>query len=306
MSEFVDKFSRGCRNCDVCVTGNVFNRIKYLINENTIFTSDIDYFNQRCLDVIKYIVINISNGLTSTEYTICGISLYDENILYRMITSNYKVAEKAIYRYIKRNVTLYNYNFDSWTPIFETDLSIFKYEPNIRLVEYISRETGEPINNISRPLSFNDVNDVIYRLYSITHESDFEMEPEVAQQFFNSISNVINELQNHIVHEDDDQFDILFENNRNIEINENYNFSHKEHKLNIHNDKNIHASDDINTCLLCYESSDYVCSKCGFPICNDCMNKLRLQLHIRCPNCRNEPMEFYNIENRCKFNKAKR
>ena len=312
LTAYVEKF-RECRNCDVCIAINTFNKVKYIVNENNLFVEDIDYINERCSEIIKYIIINVSNGLTSTTYVLCGISNHDENVLYRMATTNYEVVEKILYKYIKRNVSEYNYNFDLWTPMFESDMSMFKYEPDVQQTDYISRETGE-IVNVSRPLSFNDVNDVIYRLYSMTHcsDSEFEMEPEVAEQFINSIGNVINELRNHAVEretgdsDNDDegynaQFDILYENNRNRIINETYNFTHKEHKLCVHDDKNVNVSDDMKSCLLCYEDSDYVCSNCGFPICCNCMDKLRLQLHVKCPNCQCEPIKFYNIANRNKF-----
>lgn len=312
MTEFVDKFDKECRLCDTCIASNIFNKVKYIVNEDNLFVEDEEYITERCSEFIKYIIVNISNGLTATSYILCGVSNYDENVLYRMITSNNEVVQKTIYKYIKRNVAEYNYNFDLWTPMFESDMSMFKYEPDVQQTDYISRETGETID-ASRPLTFNDVNDAIYRLYSMTHSDDgteFEMQPEVAEQFMNSIGSVINELRNYMIERetgdsDDEgfnaQFSILFENNRNRVINENYDFTHEEHKLNICDDKNVNVSDDMKSCLLCYNDSDYVCSNCGFPICCSCMNKLRLQLHVKCPNCQCEPIKFYNIANRCKF-----
>lgn len=67
-----------------------------------------------------------------------------------------------------------------------------------------------------------------------------------------------------------------------------------EHCTQLINEKIIDRNSENTECKLCYEHSNYLCTICGYPICNKCMEHLKTSTG-KCPCCQTYPLSLNNI-----------
>lgn len=82
-----------------------------------------------------------------------------------------------------------------------------------------------------------------------------------------------------------------FESTREEVINRTYG-QHNDHHFTF--EAPVQRDDDNENCELCYEKAIYQCSKCKYPMCKSCVEKLRTSTG-ECPMCRNFPLSLSPI-----------
>lgn len=82
-----------------------------------------------------------------------------------------------------------------------------------------------------------------------------------------------------------------FESTREEVINRTYG-QHNDHHFTF--EAPVQRDDDNENCELCYEKAIYQCSKCKYPMCKTCVEKLRTSTG-ECPMCRNFPLSLSPI-----------
>lgn len=85
-----------------------------------------------------------------------------------------------------------------------------------------------------------------------------------------------------------DVLDMIYDENRENEINKKYNKTHK-HNVKINN-KTVNVKDcEDENCELCCECSCYCCDKCGYVVCKKCLDEITSRSG-ECPKCMDYPM----------------
>ena len=97
--------------------------------------------------------------------------------------------------------------------------------------------------------------------------------------------------------QNDSVSDALFEMNREDVIEKTFNCN-QNHEIFI-NDSIVDRNSENTECKLCYEHSTYLCTTCGYPICNKCMEHLKTSTG-KCPCCQTYPLSLNNISEEVK------
>lgn len=97
--------------------------------------------------------------------------------------------------------------------------------------------------------------------------------------------------------QNDSVSDALFEMNREDVIEKTFNCN-QNHEI-IVNNSIIDRNSENTECKLCYEHSNYLCTICGYPICNKCMEHLKTSTG-KCPCCQTYPLSLNNISEEVK------
>ena len=97
---------------------------------------------------------------------------------------------------------------------------------------------------------------------------------------------------------EDDILNLSFEQNLNDVINKTYSpRSTITHDVKIlATPSSIPRNDNNSECKLCFSESNYICSKCGYPLCSSCMDKIKHSTG-KCPCCQDYPLMLNTISN---------
>lgn len=99
------------------------------------------------------------------------------------------------------------------------------------------------------------------------------------------------------VHDDtvlNDVADASFEQSRQDSLNQTFG-EHNDHELKFITHAIRPRDEDNCQCLLCYEKSDYVCYDCFYPLCKNCILRLKHSTN-KCPQCQFCPIHLQPIE----------
>ena len=88
--------------------------------------------------------------------------------------------------------------------------------------------------------------------------------------------------------------DQSFEEAREQTVNQIYS-EHHDHILHFSKEPEIERSDDNNDCNLCYLKADYVCEECKYPLCANCVRRIKTSNNT-CPSCRHHPIILRRIK----------
>ena len=94
--------------------------------------------------------------------------------------------------------------------------------------------------------------------------------------------------------DEDTQLDVLYDDHRNKIIEEKYGET-KNHTITILDAPPVELTDENKECELCYDNSEFICSKCNYPMCSACLEHIKKSTG-ECPCCRDYPLTLVKIK----------
>ena len=91
-----------------------------------------------------------------------------------------------------------------------------------------------------------------------------------------------------------DTVELTFEENREQVVDKLYG-EHQDHELTFSSMEPVPRTEENAECQLCCSDSDYICEKCGEPLCLACIGHLKHSTNS-CPACRTAPIVLRLIE----------
>ena len=158
----------------------------------------------------------------------------------------------------------------------DVEVVIIYYEYNNRILYCASYEVGLFVTLLGS--------------YIITNLSQFgiftqywdNLNDYLVAHFINYIDDMPNVEQENL----ENILEETFESNRKEVIEKT--FEHNNHEIKI-SSETVDISTDNQDCKLCYDKSDYQCSKCGYSICKQCVEKIKHSTG-KCPCCQVYPL----------------
>lgn len=98
----------------------------------------------------------------------------------------------------------------------------------------------------------------------------------------------------------DDILNFSFEQNLNEVINKTYSpsptITHDVKILTSPSSLPLPRDENNSECKLCFDESNYVCSKCGYPLCSSCVDRIKHSTG-KCPCCQDYPLMLNIVSN---------
>lgn len=88
--------------------------------------------------------------------------------------------------------------------------------------------------------------------------------------------------------------DESFEEAREHTIDQIYS-THHDHILHFSSETEVERTNDNTDCNLCYSSADYICEECKYPLCAECVRRIKTSNNT-CPSCRHHPIVLRRIK----------
>lgn len=239
-----------------------------------------------CHDLIITCANYYINKFTRNGKDLIVIYTLNNGNVYMKITRNTKTLIEILSNHIVLNTTLYGFFTQYWEDIkldilfltgdqrtdknmmkkFDSDEidnnlieQIFESDGNFTAISFISAGGGTELNATNET-------DEVGELNGMNEESIEEL--------------VMNEAANE-----------SFESTREEVINRTYG-QHSDHHFTF--ESPVQRDGDNENCELCYDKAVYQCSKCKYPMCKECVEKLRTSTG-ECPMCRSFPLSLSPI-----------